>query len=173
MNGLTHVLTFDGGVQTAEISARKDISTFLNPLRNFNGNDRWGLVLAPLPADKSHSDMLRAGELSTEYIQAAGLPDAITVEIRRAGGDQWGAEWLRYTIGHPSTGPEPLDVSIQLAHGVKMISRSQVFDADEAAQLFFAYYRTGDIPDGYDLQPIEGYRADGSAVHLSDGAPYN
>lgn len=167
MNGLTHVLTYDGGVQTAEISARKDISTFLNPLRHFNGDDQWGLGLAPLPPDKSYSDMLRAGELSTEYIQAAGLPDTMTVEIRKPGGEQWGVDWVRYTVGHPRTGTEPLDVPIQLAHGVKMISRSQVFNADEAAELFFAYYKTGDIPATYELQPIEGYRADGSAVDLN------
>ncbi|CPR69811.1 Uncharacterised protein [Mycobacteroides abscessus] len=166
MNGLTHVLTYHGGVQTAEISARKDISTFLNPLRHFNGDDRWGLGLAPLPPDKSYSDMLRAGELSAEYIQAGGLPDALTVEIRKPGGEQWGAKWVRYTIGHPHSGTEPLDVPIRVAGGVKMISRSQVFDADEAAELFFAYYKTGDIPPGYVLQPIEGYRADGSVADV-------
>lgn len=166
MNGLTHVLTYDGGVQTAEISARKDISTFLNPLRHFNGDDQWGLGLAPLPPDKSYSDMLRAGELSTEFIQAAGLPDAMTVEIRKPGGEQWGAKWVRYTVGHPHSGAEPLDVPIQLAHGKKLISRSQVFDADEAAELFFSYYKTGDIPPGYELEPIEGYRADGSGVRI-------
>jgi hypothetical protein len=166
MNGSTHVLTYDGGVQTAEISARKDISTFSNPLHNFNGDDQWGLGLAPLPPDKSYSDMLRAGELSTEYIQAAGLPFTMTVEIRKPGGEQWGATWVRYTVGHPRTGTEPLDVPIQLAHGVKMISRSQVFAADETAELFFTYYKIGDIPGGYDLQPIEGYRADGTVVNV-------
>ena len=51
-----------------------------------------------------------------------------------------------------------------------MISRSQVFGADEAAELFFSYYRTGDIPNEYVLQPIEGYRADGTTVDLGDVA---
>lgn len=164
MNGFTHVLTYDGGVQTAEISARQDISTFLNPLRHFNGDDQWGLGLARLPPDRSYSDMLRAGQLSTEYIQAGGLPDAMTVEIRKPGGEQWGAAWMRYTVGHPQIGPDLSDVPIRVANGVKMISRSQVFDADETARLFFAYYKRGDIPAEYDLQPIEGYRADGSVV---------
>ena len=168
MSGPTHVLTYDGGVQTAEISARKDISAFANTLRRFNGDDQWGLGLAPLPPGKSYGEMLEAGELSTEYIQVAGLPDAMTVEIRKPGGHEWGAGWVRYTIGHPHVGTEPADVPIRLAHGVKMISRSQVFDADEAAELFFAYYKTGDIPDGYELQPIEGYRTDGTVVDLSD-----
>jgi hypothetical protein len=56
--------------------------------------------------------MLRAGELSTEYIQAAGLPDTMTVEIRKPGGERWGVDWVRYTVGHPHAVPEPLDVPI-------------------------------------------------------------
>ncbi|CDO08067.1 MULTISPECIES: hypothetical protein [Mycolicibacterium] len=167
MSGRTHVVTYDGGTQTAEISARKDISAFLNPLRHFNGKDQWALGLAPIPAGTTYGEMLQAGELSTEYIQAAGLPDAMTVEIRKPGGYEWGATWVRYTIGRPHSGTEPFDVPIRLAHSVKLISRSQVFDADEAAELFFAYYKTGDIPVGYELQPIEGYRADGTIITLN------
>lgn len=166
MNRLTHVVTYDGGTQTAEISARKDISTFLNPLRHFNGDDQWGLGLAALPPDKSYSDMLRAGELANEYIQAGGLPDAMTVEIRKPGGEVWGVAWVRYTVGHQPTGIDPSDVPIRVANGIKMISRSQVFSADEAARLFMSFYKTGDIPAGYVLQPVEGYTSDGSVVDL-------
>jgi hypothetical protein len=162
----THVLTYDGGVQTAEISARKTISTFSAPLHHFNGEDQWGLGLAPLPPGKTYGDMLRAGELSTEYLQAGGLPDAMTVEIRKPGGSQWGVDWVRYTVGHPQDGDEPADVPIRVANGVKMIRRSEVFDADEAAELFFTYYKTGSIPDSYHLRPIAGYRADGTVVDL-------
>ncbi len=74
-------------------------------------------------------------------------------------------------VGHPHAGIEPRDVPIRLAQGVKLIGRSQVFGADEAAALFFAYYQTGEIPDGYALQPVEGYRSDGTAVDLSHEAP--
>lgn len=166
MSGFTHILTYDGGVLVAQIPDGCDVSTFSNPLRHFDGDEQWGLGLAPLPADKSYDEMLDAGELSTEYLQAGGLPDAMTVEIRKPGGEQWGAAWVRYTVGRPHTGTEPRDVPIRVANGVKMISRSQVFDADEATELFMAYYQTGDIPPGYDLQPIEGYREDGSVVDL-------
>lgn len=166
MSGFTHVLTYDGGVLVAQLPGGCDVSTFANPLRHFNGDDQWGLGLAPLPPDKTYDEMEKAGELSTEYIQAAGLPDVMTVEIRKPGGEQWGAAWVRYTVGHPHTGTESLDVPIRLAHGVKMISRSQVFDADEATKLFVSFYETGDIPGGYALEPIEGYRADGSVVDL-------
>lgn len=63
-----------------------------------------------------------------------------------------------------------MDVPIQLAHGAKLISCSQVFADEEAAELFYTGYTTGDIPDGYALQPVEGYRADGTTVDLGDAA---
>lgn len=170
MTGYTHVVTYDGGVLVSEIAAGQDISTFWNPLHNFNGDDQWSLGLAPIPPGKTYSQMLKAGELSTRYLQAAGTPDTMTLEIRKAGGRQWGVDWVRSTVGHLHSGTEPLDVPIHLAHGVKMISRSQVFGADEAAELFFSYYRTGDIPNEYVLQPIEGYRADGTTADLGDVA---
>lgn len=50
-------------------------------------------------------------------------------------------------------------------------TRSQVFDADEAIKLFVSFYETGDIPGGYVLQPIEGYRTDGSIVDLGADSP--
>lgn len=167
MSGYTHIVTCDGGVLVSEIAAGRDISTFSNPLHNFNGDDQWSLGLASIPSGKTYSEMLKTGELPTRYIQAAGVPNTMTLEIRKPGGQQWGVDWVRYTVGHPRSGTEPLDLPIQLAHGVKVISRSQVFGADEAAELFFSYYETGDIPGRYELQPIEGYRGDGTTVELS------
>ncbi|AJR30141.1 hypothetical protein [Mycolicibacterium fortuitum] len=99
MSGFTHVLTYDGGVLVAQLPGGCDVSTFSNPLHRFNGEDQWGLGLAPLPPDKTYEEMEKAGELSTEYIQAVGLPDAMTVEIRKPGGEQWDAAWVRYTVG--------------------------------------------------------------------------
>jgi hypothetical protein len=68
---------------------------------------------------------------------------------------------VRYAVGHPHEDNPPLDVAIKLPHSVQMISRPEVFTADEAAELFYSYYTTGDIPSEYTLRPIEGYRDDG------------
>lgn len=170
MSGYSHIVTYDGGVLVSEISAGRDISTFSVPLHNFNGDDQWSLGLAPIPPGRTYGEMLILGELPTRYLQAAGVPDILTIEIRKPGGQQWGVDWVRYTVGHSHSGPEPLDVPIQLAHGVKVISSSQVFGADEAAKLFFSYYEAGDIPSGYALQPIEGYRRDGTTMDFSNAA---
>ncbi|HUH72513.1 MAG TPA: hypothetical protein VLZ05_28940 [Mycobacterium sp.] len=167
-----YVLEYDGGVLVSEISIRRDISTFANPLRGFNGDDQWALSLAPLPPGQCYADVLEAGDYSTDYIQAAGSgPDAITVEIRKPRGRQWGTDWVRYVIGHPHNDDAPLDVAITLPASTQMVSRHEVFNADEAAQLFDIYYKSADIPPQHAPRPIEGYTTDGTIIDLRDGVP--
>jgi hypothetical protein len=55
-----------------------------------------------LPGGKPYDDVRR--EATTEYIQAAGDAQAMAVEIRNQGGEQRGATWVRYVIGHPARG---------------------------------------------------------------------
>jgi hypothetical protein len=76
-------------------------------------------------------------------------------------------EWVRSIIGHPDGADTPLDVPITLPQTTEMISQAEVFEAEEAAQLFMAYHRTGDIPPGYALRPVEGYTSDGRFVDLT------
>ena len=46
------------------------------------------------------------------------------------------------------------------------MSQPEVFEANEAAELFFAYYTVGDIPAQYAPRPVEGWTADGTNVDL-------
>ena len=139
---------------------------FLGPLRAFDGAENWYVVFYRLPEGKTFEEVRH--QATEQYIQAAGRADAMTVEIRKPGGEQWGVQWLRYTVGHPHEGDLPLDVVISLPHGGQTISRAEVFEADEAAQLFMNYYEIGDLPPGYDLRLVEGYTADGDIVALED-----
>ncbi|WP_236737354.1 hypothetical protein [Mycolicibacterium llatzerense] len=77
-----------------------------------------------------------------------------------------GATWVRYCIGHPHNGSLPLDVAIELPKGAEYVTAAEVFAAEEAADIFVSYYRTGDIPPGYVLRPVEGYTADGGNIDL-------
>lgn len=88
------------------------------------------------------------------------------LDIRKPGGEQWGADWVRYFIGHPHEGEAPLDVPIELPRGPEYVSAAEVFEAEEAANIFFTYYKTGDIPPGYVLRPVEGYTANGGLIDL-------
>ena len=114
---------------------------FLQQLRRFDGSDVWAMILSSLLQARDRARCPR-GHQATEYLQAAGRADAMTMEIRKRGGQDWGASWVRYVIGHPHRGPSVLDVAITLPRSTEMIARSEVFDADEAATLFDAYYQT-------------------------------
>lgn len=62
----------------------------------------------------------------------------MVLETRKPGGAQWGADWVRYVIGRPEEGNQPLDVPIKLPKTIEMISRAEVFEAEEAGQLFMS-----------------------------------
>jgi hypothetical protein len=132
---------------------------FSGPLGVLDGTERWHLTFYPLPEGKSYEDM-RNAEIP-QFLQAAGRADKMTLDIRKPGGQQWGVTEVRYVIGHHHEGRPPLDVAIELPNGAEMVSAPEVFEAEEAAEIFYAYYKTGDIPPGYALRPVEGYTADG------------
>lgn len=164
----THLLTFDG-IDVMSVPPGTDDYQFSMPLHNFDGQRPWSLCLEPLAPGDSYAARVEQGRGSTEYLQAAGRADAMTIELRKPGGQQWGAEWVRYTVGHPHTAPAPLDVEIPTPHVPSApirISAAEVFDADEATALFLAYYRTGTIPDEYTLRPVQGFTADGGVIDL-------
>lgn len=165
----THVLESGSGMIVA-FDGYRDISQFADRLRRFNGTSRFALNLWALPPDMDYRQAASAGLDGLEYIQAAGRSDAMTVEMRKPGGKQWGADWVRYVVGHPHDGDVPLDVPIKLPNSTEMISRPEVFDADEAAQLFYSYYKNGDIPPGYVLRPVEGFTRDGGTIDLRNRA---
>ena len=55
------------------------------------------------------------------------------------------------------------------ASAPEFISAAEVFEAEEAGDIFFTYYKTGDIPPGYLLRAVEGYTAGGDLIDLRGG----
>jgi hypothetical protein len=129
------------------------------------------VVLLPLPDDLDYDEMIAAGQDFTEYLQAAGSAEALTLEIRKPGGAQWGCRWVCCVIGHPHAADLPLDVTIELSDSTLQVSAAEVFDAEEAADLFVAYHQSGDIPSTYSLRPVEGYGPDDSPIDILDTEP--
>jgi hypothetical protein len=137
---------------------------FRGPLSGLGKDGNWYVTFYRLPDGKRYEDVRH--EATTEYIQAAGDAQAMAVEIRKPGGEQWGATWVRYVVGHQhQRSPEP-DTAIRLPQSDLMVCLTEVFDADEAAQLFMNYHKTGDIPPGYTMRPVEGYTANGELIAL-------
>jgi hypothetical protein len=166
----THVLMYDGGAMVEQLGPLPERDFFAAVLQQRDGKERWGLVLSPIPESTTYEDMLDAGEDFDEYLQVGGSADALTVEISKTDGAQWGCDRVRYVVGHPHDPGLPLDVEIPMPGELK-VSAAEVFDADEAADLFDAYHQTGDLPPGYSLRPAQGYRADGTVVDIAEPAP--
>ncbi|MED5811081.1 hypothetical protein VST63_01795 [Mycolicibacterium sp. 050232] len=164
-------MEYSGGSSIVSLGGWVDVDTFAGPLRAFDGSERFALTLWALPPDMDYVEAVRAGREALEYIQSAGSAEAMTVEIRKAGGSQWGANWVRYVVGHPHSTAAPLDVPIVLPQSTEMIARHEVFGADEAAELFYSYYQSGDISPDYALRPVEGYIAGGGNIDLRDAVP--
>lgn len=162
----THVMQTSSG-NIVEFSSYADIGKFSRALHQFDGTDRFALILWALPPGMD-SDQAMAAGLDREYLQAAGRDHAMTVEICKAGGVQWGADWVRYVIGRPGECDGALDVPIVLPTTTEMRSSAEVFDADEASQLFYSYYKTGDIPAGYTLRPEQGFTRDDTSIDLRE-----
>ncbi|MBB5163722.1 hypothetical protein [Mycobacterium sp. AZCC_0083] len=170
--GYTHVTESNGGALIVEMGHRAEIDEFAGPLRRFNGIDRFALTLWALPVGMNYDQARALSRDALEYIQAAGKADALTVEIRTAGGSEWGAEWVRYVVGHANSAELPtLELTIELPHSTELIARHEVFGADEAADLFYGYYKTGGIPTTYTLRPVEGYASDGRNIDLRGETP--
>ncbi len=154
----THVMVYTGGGASVMDGGAGPLQ-FRGPLGALDGVENWYVLFYPLPPGKTFEEV-RGTELSN-FLQAGGRAEAMTLDMRKPGGQQWGVTEVRYVIGHPREGRAPLDVAIELPRGAETVSRAEVFDADEAADIFYTYYKTGDIPSGYVLRPVEGYSADG------------
>lgn len=86
------------------------------------------------------------------FMQAAGSPLGITVEVRLKGAD--GVSRL-FTVGRPEDA-EGVTVPIPIsADRVVRVRRNEVFTAEEASRLFYAYFLTETVPEGYVLRELD------------------
>jgi hypothetical protein len=163
--GYSHVIETGSGNVT--LIHHAEVNDFALRLRQFDGVERFALCLWALPAGMDYDRAVMAGQDALEYLQAAGRADRLTVEIRKSGSNPWGAQWVRYVVGHGGS-TEVLDVPVVLPAHTEMICDSEVFTADEAAELFQHYFESGAIPSTYSLRPVEGYTSDGGFIDLRE-----
>lgn len=164
----THVVEYNGGTSITEIGYA-DVRRFARPLHGFNGSDRFALTLWALPDGMNYEKARATGRDALAYLQAGGSADTLTLDVRKAGGSEWGADWVRYVVGHlPAEEHPSLVVPIPLPRGPEIVAQNEVFGADEAAAVFYSYFKTGHIPGEYSLRPVEGYTKDGGLIDLRD-----
>jgi hypothetical protein len=90
-------------------------------------------------------------EFADQYLQAGGTAERMGVELRRADAD---GEVRFYVVGRDHGLSEPLTeiLDVQAAHEPR--HPAELFDADEAAAIFYHYFQHRTVPEGYTLRPI-------------------
>lgn len=119
-------------------------------LNRLNGQTNWAYSLWRAPEG---SDLLEDIPLSDEYIQSAGTATAMTVEIRVLDAEKTAHQYVVGKPGQEQTG-EPTEV-IRWEQNSTKIYPHEVFTADEAAEVFYAYYLTNRVPESYVLREID------------------
>lgn len=89
---------------------------------------------------------------NSRYIQAGGSADRMSVEMQRVEN----GELRHYVVGRPHDLDEPLTETVNVAGTDHPVHPAEVFDADEATDIFFHYFGdSGTVPDGYVLRYLD------------------
>lgn len=131
-----------------ELRREHYVGRFGHHLSSMDGSDPWAVILeeiAPEGAD---------GYSGLRYLQAAGTAERMIVEFCRPDPDAPGSA-VRSVVGHGHEGEGT--VEFVLPRSTEVVGTHEVFDADEAAAMFEAFYRSGDIGDGYTLRAVERF----------------
>lgn len=147
----SQILTYSGELEAA-IGSDYGLNYFLAPLSTLNARDNFSLNLMHMPTPKWPEDLTEAEleEIGKRYLQCAGTAEAMTCEISKVVGGQQ----ILFTIGHSDLPEgEPLvPVTYHFGEATTYVYPTELFDAEEAADLFFSYHQTQDIPAGYHLR---------------------
>lgn len=149
----THVVSTNGSSHMflADImrSYRDQIRRYLSLL---DGEEDWAYSLWRAPVGVEFFAM---NKFPLNFMQSAGTSDAMSIEVRFADEDDSKDEGIQYVVGRPGTdtsGEPPIKVEY-LNGKVKLhLFPNEVFDADEAADIFYQYFLTDQVPAPYVLR---------------------
>ena len=155
----THAKTLNGDLSmefkdqgfTAEPLAPE--AHLLKSLSALDGSTLYAFSIWKLP-DGVRFHKVNLKKWPQEYVQAAGSREKMTVEIRRRGGDGY----AQYTVGREGVAKRRISrkhVVIRWDEFKVKVLPHEVFDAESAAEVFIAYYKTDTIPEGYTLRRLE------------------
>ncbi len=151
MTANRHYYTVDGSRST-ELKPRVRPARELleNLLTLMQPGKRSTLMLAPIPEAKNFVDYLHEGG-SPVFLQCAGTSDAMTIEWHKYDDD---GQDRHYIVGHGGDHSREPSVDIPFFDGTRKatVYPDEVFALDEATDIFFHYYETGEIPSGYELR---------------------
>lgn len=153
MTGRTHIVESNGysrGPLIDTIRPYPDQIRF--SLNRLDGSSVWAYSLWKAPEG---ADLLDDIPLSDDYLQSAGAAEAMTIEMRVVDADGVANQ---YTVGKPDAeqAGAPSEV-IRWDEGrhSTTVYPNEVFTADEAADVFYAYFLTDTVAEPYRLRKLD------------------
>lgn len=149
----THAFTINGRSNTELTDIWQPIPDEIRSLlRRLNGEERFSLGIWRLPEGVRFSRVDFDEDRS--YIQGGGSAERMAVEMRTVQGGVARQEVIGRAVAETPTGDPKEEVPFGGGYGVRVYP-NEVFDAEEAGDLFVSYYETGDVPAGYTKRLIQ------------------
>jgi len=148
VNQATHAFTRNGRIHTEVSDTRFESPRQIigHRLSLLDGTALYSLSVWRLPEGVSF-DKVNLRKWPQEYMQVAGSRERMTLEFRRF------EDGLarQYVVGRPPNGSEA-EVVIPWDGYEARVFANEVFDSDEATELFTEYYFTGGVSETYHLR---------------------
>ena len=146
-----HMITLNGRRHYDLESTFEDSRDFIaRVMSRLDGDERYSLVLGALPGGKGIGDV-DTKAWPVEYVQCAGSSEALTVEIRVGTGD----DAKQSVVGRSGEHSDEADVDIPWDGYVSSVYPDEVFDADEAIELFAYYLVHAAVPPDCSLRCLD------------------
>lgn len=140
-------MQLDGSYRPVPDQIRRDLG-------QLDGGEDFAYLLYFVPDDAGWPDAPEYDESKfvDNFMQSAGSAEAMSIEIKRLESD---GEYRQYAVGRPEDDPAAPDVMIPFAENTLLVRPSEVFDADEAARIYYHYFQTNTVPDGLTLRELD------------------
>ncbi|MFC8044315.1 hypothetical protein [Nocardia sp. NPDC057353] len=147
---VTHRMTYSDRLRVF-FGPDEAVARYLRPLRGLDGRRRYALNLARLPMPLAATGITLADSTAFggNFVQCAGAAEALTIELCRTGG---GGPPRHYVLGLPGARVGSPGVAIPCGPAERYVHPDEVFTAAHAAQVFTEYFRSGDVPAGFQLR---------------------
>ncbi|MEU7633118.1 hypothetical protein AB0C34_24605 [Nocardia sp. NPDC049220] len=121
------------------------LDNFLRPLRRLDGLHRYSVNMTRLAVPMRPTDISPAisSAPGRNYLQCTGAADALAIELRVT----IGSTARQFVVGLPGDriGVPGLDMPVPAGVPAPVIYPDEVFTAEQAAEIFTAYFETGAV----------------------------
>ncbi|WP_280308956.1 hypothetical protein [Nocardia abscessus] len=150
----THRVTYSDRLKVF-LGRGEALDSFLRPLRRLDGFHRYSVNMTRLaePMRPADIDPAISSAPGREYLQCTGSADALTVEMRTA----VNGTPHRFTVGLPGDriGTPAVEVPVPVGLPTPRVYPDEVFTAEQAAEIFTAYFETDAVPPHLQLRETD------------------